>query len=229
MLAADSAFRADPGRDLRPPRGHGKVDLFVNHETSKVPFPYITADADRGQRRERLRQRAGQPAELNQHSAGVLNGSFAIDSSERLPALLLELPRHREGGLRPRHPLHERGDARLRDTARRTPGRHAIGDPAEQRGRRRRRARRRRPASTARSTAWAGTTTRTASRSRATASRSSSRATTRSRAARSPACLPGRRDGARPSRSSTRTSRRARTRCWPTRATCGRSSPTRRA
>ena len=46
---------------------------------------------------------------LNQHSAGVLNGSFVDHEQRELPALLLELPRDREGGLRPRDPLHERG------------------------------------------------------------------------------------------------------------------------
>ena len=51
---------------------------------------------------------------LNRRSAGVLKGSFVIESSRGLPALLLELPRHLGRGLRPRHPLHERGVARLR-------------------------------------------------------------------------------------------------------------------
>jgi hypothetical protein len=74
-------FEAIPdGISLRP-RGQGRVDLYVNHETSKVPFPYNTAaptalngenDFDNAQVSKLI---------LNQHSAGVLNGSFAIPSS----------------------------------------------------------------------------------------------------------------------------------------------------
>jgi hypothetical protein len=62
-------------------RGKGRVDLFVNHETGKVPFPYnpVAPTAANGENDfdnsqvSRLR--------LSQHSAGVLGGSFAIDSS----------------------------------------------------------------------------------------------------------------------------------------------------
>jgi uncharacterized protein DUF839 len=63
-------------------RGHGKVvELFVNHETSHVPFPYSTAapaadtgenDFDNAQVSRLL---------LDRRSAGVLSGSFAISSS----------------------------------------------------------------------------------------------------------------------------------------------------
>lgn len=74
-------FEAIPDGISVRPRGQGRVDLYVNHETSKVPFPYNTAtptaangenDFDNSQVSELI---------LNQHSAGVLNGSFAIDSS----------------------------------------------------------------------------------------------------------------------------------------------------
>ena len=43
MLPSGYRFEAIPdGISLRT-RGQGRVDLFVNHETSKVPFPFNTA------------------------------------------------------------------------------------------------------------------------------------------------------------------------------------------
>jgi len=81
VLPSGFRYEAIPdGISLRT-RGQGRVDLFVNHETSKVPFPYVTAgptalnsenDFDNAQVSQLI---------LNQRSAGVLNGSFAISSS----------------------------------------------------------------------------------------------------------------------------------------------------
>jgi hypothetical protein len=73
-------FEAIPDGISVRPRGQGRVDLYVNHETSKVPFPYSAAaptangenDFDNAQVSKLI---------LNQRSAGVLNGSFAIASS----------------------------------------------------------------------------------------------------------------------------------------------------
>jgi hypothetical protein len=74
-------FEALPDGISFDPRGQGVVDLFVNHETSTVPFPYTPGagpaanqnDFDNAQL-SRLR--------LNQHSAGVLKGELAITSSQ---------------------------------------------------------------------------------------------------------------------------------------------------
>ncbi len=81
VLPSGYRYEAVPdGISLRT-RGQGWVDLFINQETSKVPFPYNTAtptllngenDFDNAQVSQLI---------LNQHSAGVLNGSFAISSS----------------------------------------------------------------------------------------------------------------------------------------------------
>jgi hypothetical protein len=80
-LGSGYRFEAIPDGISVRTRGQGRVDLFVNHETSKVPFPYNTAaptaangenDFDNAQLSQLI---------LNQHSAGVLNGSFAIPSS----------------------------------------------------------------------------------------------------------------------------------------------------
>ena len=52
-------------------RGKGTVDLFVNHETSTVPFPF-TPSAPTGPLPERLHEREVTSSRLSQNSAGVL-------------------------------------------------------------------------------------------------------------------------------------------------------------
>ena len=44
-------------------RDNGVADIYVNHETSTVPFPYTPAAPTEAQLAERLRQRPGQPAD----------------------------------------------------------------------------------------------------------------------------------------------------------------------
>lgn len=73
-------FEALPDGISLDPNGQGTVDVYVNHETSTVPFPFTPGagaanqnDFDNAQV-SRLR--------LNQHSAGVLKGDLAITSSE---------------------------------------------------------------------------------------------------------------------------------------------------
>ena len=96
-------------------RGHGRVDLFVNHETSKVPFPFVRAERRPRTNGENDFDNAQvSRLSLNQHSAGVLGGKFVIPSSFGLPALLLRTSSRPRRRASPRHPLHERGDARLR-------------------------------------------------------------------------------------------------------------------
>jgi hypothetical protein len=68
----DYRFEAIPDGISLDPNGQGTVDVYVNHETSTVPFQG-TSDFDNAQV-SRLR--------LNQHSAGVLRGDFTITSSE---------------------------------------------------------------------------------------------------------------------------------------------------
>ncbi len=80
QLASGYTFEAVPdGISLLPGR-EGKVDVYVNHETSKVPFPYNTAtptaangenDFDNAQVSRLVLDRQG----------GTLSGEMAIDSS----------------------------------------------------------------------------------------------------------------------------------------------------
>jgi hypothetical protein len=73
-------FEAIPDGISLDPNGRGTVDVYVNHETSTVPFPYTPGvgaanqnDFDNAQL-SRLR--------LNQNGAGVLKGDLVITGSE---------------------------------------------------------------------------------------------------------------------------------------------------
>jgi hypothetical protein len=61
-------------------RGWGRVDLFVNHETGKVPFPYVTAAPTAANGENDFDNAQVSRLRLSRHSAGVLGGSFAIPS-----------------------------------------------------------------------------------------------------------------------------------------------------
>lgn len=80
VLSSGFRFEAIPDGIAVRPRGQGRVDLFVNHETSKVPFPYNTANPTAANGENDFDNAQVSQLILNQHSAGVLNGSFAIDS-----------------------------------------------------------------------------------------------------------------------------------------------------
>ena len=80
-LSSGFRFEAIPdGISLRT-RGKGRVDLFVNHETGKVPFPFVRANPNETNGENDFDNSQVSRLRLNQHSAGVLGGSFAIDSS----------------------------------------------------------------------------------------------------------------------------------------------------
>lgn len=81
VLPSGYRFEAVPDGISVRPRGQGRVDLFVNHETSKVPFPYNTAAPTAANGENDFDNAQVSQLILNQHSAGVLNGSFAISSS----------------------------------------------------------------------------------------------------------------------------------------------------
>ncbi len=79
----DSGFRFEAipdGISLRN-RGNGRVDVYVNHETSKVPFPFNTATPTASNGESDFDNSQVSALILNKNSAGVLDGSFAIPSS----------------------------------------------------------------------------------------------------------------------------------------------------
>jgi Bacterial protein of unknown function (DUF839) len=80
-LSSGYRFEAIPDGISVRTRGRGRVDLFVNHETSKVPFPYVTAAPTVANGENDFDNAQVSRLSLNQHSAGVLGGSFVIPSS----------------------------------------------------------------------------------------------------------------------------------------------------
>ena len=79
----DSGFRFEAipdGISLRT-RGNGRVDVYVNHETSKVPFPFNTAMPTASNGESDFDNSQVSALILNKNSAGVLDGSFVIPSS----------------------------------------------------------------------------------------------------------------------------------------------------
>ena len=81
-LPGGYTFEAIPDGISLWPRGQGRVDLFVNHETSTVPFPYIPGARDEAESQNDFDNSQVSLLSLNQHSAGVLQGKIVISSSE---------------------------------------------------------------------------------------------------------------------------------------------------
>jgi len=78
----DTGFRFEAipdGISLRT-RGNGRVDLYVNHETSKVPFPFNAATPTAANGESDFDNAQVSRLILNKNSAGVLDGSFVIQS-----------------------------------------------------------------------------------------------------------------------------------------------------
>jgi len=84
QLASGYQFEAIPDGISVRPRGQRRVDLFVNHETSKVPFPFpntITPPASPTAANAESDFDNSQVSQLSLNAAGrVLDGSFVIDS-----------------------------------------------------------------------------------------------------------------------------------------------------
>ena len=81
VLSSGYRFEAIPDGISVRTRGQGRADLFVNHETSKVPFPYNATAPTAANGENDFDNAQVSRLILNQHSAGVLNGSFVIESS----------------------------------------------------------------------------------------------------------------------------------------------------
>jgi hypothetical protein len=82
VLPSGYRFEAIPDGIAVQTRGVGRVDLYVNHETAKVPFPYNSAAPTAANGENDFDNAQVSHLILNQFSAGVLNGSFAIPSSD---------------------------------------------------------------------------------------------------------------------------------------------------
>ena len=74
-------FEAIPDGISLYPRGQGAVDVYVNHETSTVPFPY-TPGAGPAVNQNDFDNAQVSRWRLNQHSGGVLNAGWVITSDQ---------------------------------------------------------------------------------------------------------------------------------------------------
>ena len=63
-------------------RGNGTVEVYVNHETSTVPFPYTPATPNEGNSQNDFDNAQLSRLILNQKSAGVQTGKMVITSSQ---------------------------------------------------------------------------------------------------------------------------------------------------
>jgi hypothetical protein len=74
-------FEAIPDGISVFPHGANKVELFVNHETSKVPFPFVTTAPTAANGENDFDNSQVSKLILDRDSAGTLSGSYAIPSS----------------------------------------------------------------------------------------------------------------------------------------------------
>ena len=97
----------------------GTVDLYVNHETSRVPFPlassgagYLPTTNGNGSQNDFLNSQV-QPAHPEQEDRRRARRRVRHRQLRGLPAVLLQLHRDLGARLQAAHPVHERGGRRL--------------------------------------------------------------------------------------------------------------------
>ncbi len=81
VLSSGYRFEAIPDGIAFRLRSQGGVEVYVNHETSKVPFPYVPAAPTESNGENDFDNAQVSRLILNQQTAGVLQGTFVIDSS----------------------------------------------------------------------------------------------------------------------------------------------------
>jgi hypothetical protein len=82
ILPGKVRFESIPDGIALRTRGQGRVDVYVNHETSTVPFPYNPAAPTEANSQNDFLNAEVSMLALNQHSAGVLKAEKAISSEE---------------------------------------------------------------------------------------------------------------------------------------------------
>ncbi|HYH91591.1 MAG TPA: hypothetical protein VD763_00405 [Candidatus Saccharimonadales bacterium] len=78
----DYRFESVPDGIALRTRGNGRVDVYVNHETSRVPFPYTPAAPTELNSQNDFDNAQVSLLALHRKSAGVLNGRMVIDSDD---------------------------------------------------------------------------------------------------------------------------------------------------
>ena len=82
ILPGKLRFESIPDGIALRTRGNGRVDVYVNHETSLVPFPYTPSAPTEANSQNDFTNAEVTMLALNQHSAGVLTSSRAVSSDE---------------------------------------------------------------------------------------------------------------------------------------------------
>ena len=77
--AATASSRSRTGSRCRP-RGNGRLDVYVNHETSTVPFPYTPAPRPRRTQNDFDECRGQSSSRSTSTAGGVLNAAMVIAS-----------------------------------------------------------------------------------------------------------------------------------------------------
>src|SRR5215212_12167515 len=80
VLSSGYRFESIPDGISVRLRRRGRVDLFVNHETGKVPFPYVTAAPTEANGENDFDNSQLSRLTLNRRSRGTLRGSLTIPS-----------------------------------------------------------------------------------------------------------------------------------------------------
>jgi hypothetical protein len=82
LLPGGTRFESIPDGIALRTRGEGRVDVYVNHETSTVPFPYNPVTPTEANSQNDFSNAEVTMLALNQHSAGVLTSKKVISSTE---------------------------------------------------------------------------------------------------------------------------------------------------
>ena len=80
-LRSGYRFEAIPDGIAFDARGNGRVDLYINHETSTVPFPYAPTNPTPFNSQNDFNNAQLSKLALSQRSLGILQGWYAIDSA----------------------------------------------------------------------------------------------------------------------------------------------------
>jgi len=81
-LAGGYRFEALPDGIALASRGNGRVDVYVNHETSLVPFPYVATGPTAANSLNDFDNAQLSHLILSKQSGGILHGDLLIESSE---------------------------------------------------------------------------------------------------------------------------------------------------